>query len=680
LDGIQKRLISSVGIAANQIDGDALLTLTRPADQANPAYPQILGLEKKIVSLGVGITNIYTMRKDPQGQIFFVVDGSPVPAALGDPYTDASPKLVQNFSRMTGAIVEDSFYTDQWGTWFSGYAPVYGSNGKPVGVLGMDISAGDVVAQERQLLWTSLITGLISSVLVGFLCYFLTRSVVNPIKLVTEIANRLSIGDSSLPEAIRSRLDRVKTRKDELGAICQAFETMIVYQDDLATAATAIAGGDLTQAIEIKSSQDRLGVAFKNMSANLKSMISEVSGHTQMLNEVSGQLATAVLEAGAATGQIGAIVQQVAEGVNQQTGGVNETVTSVGRMTHSIEGLAHGAQKQAQAVGRAAEITSQLSQAIQKVSSSARAVAEGSANAADVARVGAQAVTASLEGLGAIQTKVNLSAQKVEEMGSHTEKIGMIVETIADIAAQTNLLALNAAIEAARAGEHGKGFGVVADEVRKLAERSAVATREITDLVKGIQQSVQEAVTTMQAGSAEMETGFGQARQSGRALEEVQKVVENVNSQIAEIARSVERMNGLSGELVEVTDTVHNVVEQNSAATDRLAAGSNEVTRAIENIACVSEENYAAVEEVSGSIAEVREQVQAVNASAQSLSEMAEVLQGVMAQFKLDQDPMDVLNSSTEKKLEIHPSIAAIDPRTAMLNGNRLTWAAARQP
>lgn len=102
-----------------------------------------------------------------------------------------------------------------------------------------------------------------------------------------------------------------------------------------------------------------------------------------------------------------------------------------------------------------------------------------------------------------ISNLLSLIAQSndaINVFAQRSNDIGNVIQLIINIAAQTNLLALNASIEAARAGEHGRGFAVVADEVRKLAENTHKATDEISLVI----QTMQQEITTIQAGSEEV--------------------------------------------------------------------------------------------------------------------------------------------------------------------------------
>ncbi len=89
------------------------------------------------------------------------------------------------------------------------------------------------------------------------------------------------------------------------------------------------------------------------------------------------------------------------------------------------------------------------------------------------------------------------SARAVEA-SECVKQINEMTESIMQISSQTSLLALNASIEAARAGEAGKGFAVVASEISKLANETSESVTSINSIVEQVNSSVADMVKSME--------------------------------------------------------------------------------------------------------------------------------------------------------------------------------------
>ena len=639
-ENMRARLADIVRLAALQVDGDSHATLRTMEDQGKTTYMTLQNKLREVRKMSDQIAFVYTLRKGDDGKFYFVIDigddqGYILP--LGSEYEDVGADLIANYDTLKGPLVESQFNEDEWGTWMTGYMPIFTKAGKLDAVLAVDISADVLIQQQTRFVRVAVLVTLLAAVIIGVVAYLLANSIASKIALIAASARRFAEGDFELKGIDTQHGYQLSSRQDEIGEIARAFQDLVQYLQNISANAQRIADGDLTGEFEVKGEGDLLGRSFAEMQSGLVRMTQRIRHSAQTLMQSAESLTTIAEESGSGLSIISQTMQELALGAGSQSEAAGKTSDSVSQLNGAIEGVARGAQEQALAVSNAAAVTGQISQAIRDISDHAKTGAEEARQAGTAALEGAQVVGQMVEGMRRIHARVDDSTQKMHEMDLHSNQIGLIVETITDIASQTNLLAINAAIEAARAGEQGKGFAVVADEVRKLAERSAISTKEVSKLVKAIRQSTDEAVAALAQGAQETRDGLARGDQSGKALERIVFAVEGVAQQVEGISQAAQEMAKAADSLVASMDSVSAVVEENTAATEEMSASASEVQDAVGRIAQKSEETSAAIEEVTASAGEIRDEVAQMVISFGMLTQLSHDLSAAANQFQLDE-------------------------------------------
>ncbi|WP_312203153.1 methyl-accepting chemotaxis protein [Anaerospora hongkongensis] len=341
--------------------------------------------------------------------------------------------------------------------------------------------------------------------------------------------------------------------------------------------AAKVAQGDLsltTLKITSKDEVGRLAQSFEQMASNLRGLMRQVTAATEQVAASAEQLHAGAEQSAQAANQVAVSISSTSEGIEKQTIGVANVLALV-------ENITQGSQEGAEAAVQAAKITKE-------------------AVASTVA--GSNAVDNAIVQMNQIQRTVESSAEAVAELGNRSKEIGVIVDTISGIAAQTNLLALNAAIEAARAGEQGRGFAVVAEEVRKLAEQSQIAAKQISELIRDIQDRTDQAVVAMTAGTAEVQKGNAVVDQAGASFTEIQRQIEEVAAITQKIAQGLtqaveasKQVLGATQEVDEIGRDIAGQAQNISAATEEQSASMEEIAASSQSLANIAAELQKAV-------------------------------------------------------------------------------------
>ena len=204
---------SSAKIAAQRIDGD-LLEQLQAGDEGSADYEEILSQLQEFLC-GDEIKYIYTMRMNGDTLEFIVDADTEEGAAIGEAYDEIAEAFDGNVT------VDSEMTSDEWGDFYSAFAPVHNSAGDIVGIVGVDCSATEIRIQQSALIRKFMLIELaglaIAVVLSLVISGVLSRSVSAIAGKMSELAQKE--GDLTQKITVRS--------SDEVGNIAGSLNVFL---------------------------------------------------------------------------------------------------------------------------------------------------------------------------------------------------------------------------------------------------------------------------------------------------------------------------------------------------------------------------------------------------------------------------------------------------------------------
>jgi methyl-accepting chemotaxis protein len=363
---------------------------------------------------------------------------------------------------------------------------------------------------------------------------------------------------------------------------------------------------------------------IKQASASMAAINGQVSGIAQSAQVLNGNVeeaSSSILELGAAGEELNQTASSLTGQINSVGSSIEEMILRVRQVSENTEGLAG-------AVSESSASIAQMADSMQQVDRAATETARLSSQVISLAESGRERVQQTIVGMDAIRQATSSADIVVRGLGDRVQEIGAVVNVIDDVADETNLLALNAAIIAAQAGDQGRAFSVVADQIKDLADRVLTSTKEISELVRSVQQESANAVGAIERGTESVQSGVDLSAGSGASLEEITRAARASGERIEEIFQAVREQAKDAGHVSDLMNQVNRSVGEIRAAGQEQERGNEIVMRGAVVMREVAQQTHRTTDEqargagqIRDSVESVREAVDKIHAALQEQSE-----------------------------------------------------------
>jgi methyl-accepting chemotaxis protein len=542
-----------------------------------------------IIRIGSYLDDAFAARINQltQAEVSFVSAQEVVGSSLAPQAQARLRAALPAFVRPPEAKATASVHT--WENFLVKSMPLQNGQGEVVGHVVLQLSRDAANAMVARLQWLFGGVALLGCVVAVALTGWVARRLVRPLGQMATAASGLARGD------LTQRIDY--QAQDEIGILAQSFRELIVYIQRIADAAQGLSRGDLTIRVEAHSDQDVLSQAFQHLLATMQGLLTETGQLVHWAKE--GRLDKRG-DPSKFCGTFRDLVQGMNDTLNAVINPINEASAVLERlaardltasMRHEYRGdYARIAQALNTAVDHLDSALTQVTMGAHQVTTAAAHINASSQSLAQGASEQAstlQEISASLQQMATMSTHnathmrqaqglVGITRQSAENGNASMQRLSQAINQIQNSSDETAMIV--------------KTIDAIAFQTNLLALNAAVEAARAGEAGKGF-TVVAEEVRNLALRSAE--AAKNSARLIHKALQNAEEGVglnHEVLSNLAEINTHVDQVSSVMGEVSVASDEQQHGVEHLNAAVAQLNSVTQQTAAHSEEMASSSQE------------------------------------------------------------------------------------------
>lgn len=519
---LQDKLMISAKTTAHIIDADQHQNILSSKDTKNGHYQRLCHLLTKIKEENE-LAYLYTFAPLNNKSVQFVIDPGENGSDIGKVYEDVTPEMMAS---LTGVpIAEKQLYTDQWGTYMSGYAPIKDATGHTIGAVGADISAAQISAAKQHVL-KEIILIMVTAILFGIITIILVvKRITHPITQIT-----------------------------------QKIEDM------------ASNGGDLTQRVTIHTGDEieTLACATNKLMENLQNIMKQINEDTVQLHSSSQELSAITQQSSQANDQIATSCQEMANDSNNSFEKIETNLIlmdDVVSETNHVNSITMACTESFQNTnGYVKEGVEKLDEGIKEIEEF-KQISNETTQVIERLNKKSEQIGSIINIINGIADQTNLlalnAAIEAARAGEHGKGFAVVAEEVRKLAEES--------------AHSTKDIEYIIEEIRKEIEAVKISR------MKGSKQ-INKTVHTFDEGN-KIFTLISEASQMAvKEIEKIAMAVQNLSNNGSKIMTDIEDMKELASNSNDGAQNIAAAVEEQSASMEEISSSTDILSQMANNL------------------------------------------------------------------------------------------------